>query len=307
MNRPKNDEIIDKYLEHFNNSNQSKKVRRSSLNYFFNSNYFNFNEHVFDITTTTLIDYFNYLKALKNISITTKKFKWTILCSFLNYIMEYYYEDYKYFVKIPQKTVNWGNGHKRAKSNKNVIASKDEIVKILGYFKTNDYYGYLMLRLLCESGCRKGGILNLRYEDVNIEKRYFITREKTKDELAYYFSKNLAQHLEMFVEQRKKIESEHEELFLNDKTLKPYSLRALNLKLEKARNSLNIKKRITCHTFRRTINTLRKQMGCSNEDRKILLNHKTTSDVNLNSYTQLEYENFIQMYDTWNPYKDLQF
>ncbi len=45
-------------------------------------------------------------------------------------------------------------------------------------------------------------------------------------------------------------------------------------------------------------------MGCSIEDRKILLNHKT-GDVNLESYTILEYDNFIELYDKWNPYQAL--
>ena len=45
-------------------------------------------------------------------------------------------------------------------------------------------------------------------------------------------------------------------------------------------------------------------MGCPTEDRKILLNHKT-NDVNLESYIVLDYIQFIELYDKWDPYKEL--
>lgn len=58
------------------------------------------------------------------------------------------------------------------------------------------------------------------------------------------------------------------------------------------------------HFFLSTVNTCRKIMGCPTEDRKILLNHKT-NDVNLESYIVLDYIQFIELYDKWDPYKEL--
>ena len=52
------------------------------------------------------------------------------------------------------------------------------------------------------------------------------------------------------------------------------------------------KRNITCHTFRRTINDLRKDMGCPLEDRKILLGHKVR-DVNVRSYTNSDYREYL--------------
>ncbi len=40
------------------------------------------------------------------------------------------------------------------------------------------------------------------------------------------------------------------------------------------------------------------------EDRKILSYHKV-SDVNFNCYVKLNYDDFIKLYDKWNPYKNL--
>ena len=59
---------------------------------------------------------------------------------------------------------------------------------------------------------------------------------------------------------------------------------------------------ISPHTFRRTINTLRKKMECPKEDRHILLNHKG-GDVNLDNYVVLNTEEYVELYDKWNPYK----
>ena len=63
---------------------------------------------------------------------------------------------------------------------------------------------------------------------------------------------------------------------------------------------------MSCHTFRRTINTFRKLMGCPSEDRKILLNHKV-QDVNMESYVKLNYNQYIELYDKWYPYSELVF
>ena len=70
--------------------------------------------------------------------------------------------------------------------------------------------------------------------------------------------------------------------------------------LEKA----GIKKHISVQPFRRVLNTYRKKLGCPNEDRKILLNHKT-SDVNVEHYLDLNYKEFVKLYDQWNPFRNL--
>ena len=294
MNKPTNKTIIKTYLRHYNHSIQSQKMRKSSLNYFFNG--FNYNGHIFEIDTEKLIDYFDWLKT-QDVALTTKKNKWTILVSFLNSTMEYY-RKYNFIVIIPKHSIKWGNGHKKPESNKNIVACKDELKRLLDYFKTHNYKHYLIFRLFTEMGCRKNFLLDAKYNEVNIKKRYIESKGKFRDEI-YYFSKNLALHLEMYLDQRKKLENKYKHLFLNNRN-EPYGLRAFNLILHNACKKLGIDKVITTHTFRRTLNTLRKTMGCSNEDRRILLNH-SVNDVNLQSYTILEYENFIKIYDKWNP------
>ena len=132
MNRPTNNKLIKDYLNYFQHSPQSQAMRKSSLKYFFPK--FNYNGHVFDITTKRLKEYFTWLKNLENLSVETKKGKWNILTSFLNSVMEDYPEDF--LIKIPTKTVNWlgSNGNNGKKKE---IFTKNELERILNYIKSS--------------------------------------------------------------------------------------------------------------------------------------------------------------------------
>jgi len=301
-----NEHLKDKYLNRFNGS---ASTRKSALRYFFGKNQsktsFGFNNHISKIAKGDLMDYFDWLNNLDTISIETKKLKWTILKSLLEYLMEYYDD---FMVIIPKKTVNWNKIHKESNSNKDVIMNKKEVKKILDYLKLNHYQYYLIFRTLTETGMRKGGLINIDYDNVDIKKRYIKTKEKS-GRVVYYVSKELAKELDIYLEERKSKSFYQKDgkilkAFFVSNRGRRFADRPFNLFLKGVLDKLNIKKNITCHSFRRTINTLRKKMGCPNEDRKILLNHKT-QDVNLNSYVKLRYNDFIKLYDRWNPYLEL--
>jgi len=303
MNRPMNNTIISKYLNHYRHSNQSVKTRKSSLNYFFNPKYFGYKGHIFDINTDILIDYFDYLKHLETISLGTKKTKWTLIISFLNFCMEYY-RKYNFIVIIPKHSINWnGINHKEPNTNKDIVMSKEEIKEILEYLKLCHFKYYLIFRIFSETGMRKGELINIDYDEINLEKRFIKTMGKTGKKV-YYISKELAKFLKLYLKERKLKIVKTKALFLSIQS-KRYTERQFNAYLKKVLNDLKIKKNITCHTFRRTLNTFRKLMGCPNEDRKILLNHKI-KDVNIESYVKLNYKQYIELFDKWFPYQDIQ-
>ena len=203
MNVPTNQEIIETCLNHYRHSKQSVKTRKSSLNYFFKPEYFGYKGNVFDIDTDILIDYFDYLKHLETISLGTKKTKWTLLKSFLNFTMEYY-RKYKFVVVIPKHSINWnGIVHKKSKTNKNVVMSIEEIDSILNYLKLRNFKYYLIFRIFTETGMRKGGLIAIDINGVNIKKRYIETIEKFTQEKVYYISKELATFLELYIKERK--------------------------------------------------------------------------------------------------------
>lgn len=304
MNVPTNQEIIESCLNHYRDSKQSVKTRKSSLNYFFNPEYFGYKENIFDIDTDILIDYFDYLKHLETISLGTKKTKWALLKSFLNFTMEYY-RKYNFVVVIPKHSINWnGIVHKKSKTNKNVVMSIEEIDSILNYLKLRNFKYYLIFRIFSETGIRKGGLIAIDINGVNIKKRYIETIEKFTQEKVYYISKELATFLELYIKERKLKDVETEALFLSSYS-KRYRERQFNQYLKAVLKDLKIKKNITCHTFRRSLNTFRKIMGCPGEDRKILLNHKV-KDVNLESYVKLNYKQYLELFDKWYPYKNIQ-
>ncbi|MHA1195757.1 MAG: tyrosine-type recombinase/integrase [Promethearchaeota archaeon] len=310
MNKPSNKEIIEKYLNHYQHSKESIKTRKSALNYFFNSKYFGYDGHVFEINTDTLIDYFDYLKHLKTITLETKKNKWKLLISFLNFCMEYY-RKHNFIVIVPKHSINWnGIPHKEPQTNKNVVLTKKELETILNHLKLTHFQYYLIFRIFAETGMRKSELINIDYNKVNIEKRYIITWGKTGKKV-YYISQDLASFLKIYINERKLIDTDTKALFISTRK-KRYSKRQFNAYLKVVLNELNEKnelntkgKSITCHTFRRSLNTFRKLMGCPNEDRKILLNHRV-QDVNINSYVKLNYEQYIKLFDKWYPYRDIQ-
>ena len=306
MNKPANQELVNHYLSFYQHSKQSVKMRKSSLKYFFNNKNFNYQGHIFDLTTQILKNYFKYLKNLDSVNITTRKNKWRILTSFLEFTKEDYSEKYNFFIVIPKKTINWeGSKNKKApiKSNKKVYATKEELKRILEYFETRNFKHYLIFRTLIETGMRKGELINAKISELNLEKQYLNTMKGKTGEKYYFFSEELPKLLKMYLNERKGINTNLECLFLTKK-FKKYNDKRFNTILKEAYKKINITKRITCHTFRRTINDLRKDMECPNEDRKILLGHKTL-DVNVESYTSSDFKKLRNLANKWNPYKDL--
>ena len=306
---PTNKEIIDKYLNHYG-SEQSKRMRKSSLNYFFGEKYFNYQEHIFKIDTETLIDYFDFLNNyipnnnLPDISFITKINKWHIITSFLKSTMEYY-QKWKFIVMIPDFNSKWNVVHKKPQSNKTIIATIPELELILQELRKQNLKHYLIFRLFIETGMRKGELITAKLSNLHLDDRYISGIGRTGEKI-YFFSEGLRNLLKVWFNERKALDVEFEELFLT-KQFKPYGVRTFNRKLKYVRDKLGIEKNITCHTFRRTINTLRKRLKeCPNEDAKILLGHKV-QDVNIEYYTIFDIEDKRNLYDKYSPYENANF
>ncbi|MFX1444595.1 MAG: tyrosine-type recombinase/integrase [Promethearchaeota archaeon] len=180
--------------------------------------------------------------------------------------------------------------------------TKEEVKRILKHNLNYNYYYYILLRILTETGMRVGEFLSIDIEDVNVDKRYVETQGKTGRKI-YYFSNGLAKHLAIYLKERELKDCECKALFLSIQRQR-YRRRSINNYIQRCVRKIGIDKRISCHTFRRTLNTQRKKMGCPKEDRKILLCHKV-SDVNFQCYVKLNYDDYIRLYDKWNPYKNI--
>ena len=200
---------------------------------------------------------------------------------------------------LPKFTIKWKLIHKQSNSNKDIIATESELKQILDYFEIRSNKNYLIFKILIDTGMRIGELGNVDYNNVNTEKRMIQTIGKTGRK-AYYIPDETNEKLKYFIKNRKELKLEIKSLFLSNQ-LKRISVRRIQMILTDCIKDLGIEKRITPQTFRRTINTFRKKLGCNMEDRKILLNHKV-NDVNYESYVKLNYDDFIQLYDKWYPY-----
>jgi len=297
-----NQEIIEEYIDFYKHSKSSQSTRRSCLNYFFKK--YSYSGEIFDITTKELLKYFSWLKNLPDINLTTKKTKWTILSSFLNWLMED--PENKFLVIIPSKRINWnGISLKTDKSNREVYASKDEIKQILDFFKERNIKQWLIFKLFAHTGIRKGELINLRIDEINLEERHIHLYMGKTMEKHYFIPKDdtFLHWLKAYLDKRNGQITDNDYLFLSNRN-KPYSERLFNNVLQNAREQLGIEKRITCHTFRRSLNDFRKEMDCSLEDREQLLGHKTRN-VNIAGYTKNDIIRHRKLYDKWNPYKEL--
>ena len=309
QNFPSNDEIIKKYLNRYQHSKQSIATRKSALNYFFGTSeeeYFSYSGHIFEISKSDLLDYFDYLNQLETISLTTKRLKWTILKSFIDYCIDYYEDDYNFIIKFPNKRVQWKPFHKEPNSNTDVFLTIDEIKDILNWLKINSYTYYIIVRIFVDSGLRKGELINIDYDKVFLKNRYVDTKGK-KGRKAYFFSTGLRDLLENFIKERKLIKASTKSLFLSAH-LKRFSNRSFNAYFKNIMPKIGITKNVTCQVFRRSLNALRFEMGCTDDTTlKILLNHAVTG-VNFNNYVRksLDYEKFLNYYDTWYPFKNIQ-
>ncbi len=297
---PDNDTIIKEYLHTFRHSKQSQGTRSSCLNYFLNEKYFGYNDHIFEIGKRKLMEYQDYLKHLDSISLQTKRTKWTILRSFLTHVEDYYEEDYDVSFKFPRKK-DWGKIHKEPDSNTDVFLTIEEIKLILDYLKRINFKYYLIFRFFAESGPRKGGVINVDYDKVFLEKRYIDTKEKNGRN-AYYISAGLRDYLRIYLQERELIKTETKALFLSPQ-LKRFSNRSFNVFLKGFLKRIGITKKVTCQVFRRSLNLLRFEMGCDDRIMRILLNHKVKG-VNFNNYVKkgLDYSKFLNYFDTCNPF-----
>lgn len=290
-----NDKLIIQYAEFY----PDKTTRKSSIVRF--NRDFGYNKHFFKICKSDLIDYFFWLDKSDKICLDTKKSYWTRLCTFIRFLNEYYEESLPKPIVIPSFRIKWSKNHKDPdpnRSTKDIVATIEELKNIENFWFIRNRRNYFIIRILRESGMRCGEARNVDYD--KIDSRKIKTKGKT-GKVTYFISKELNSKLKYFIEKRRKLRVNTNALFVSQ-----YKRRITNRRIREifqiARTELKIKKHITPHVYRHTINTLRKtKLNTSLEDRKILLNHKL-GDVNSESYTILTDEEKLELYDKNNPY-----
>ena len=328
---PSNQEITSKYLEYFNHSRISQCSHKTSLKLF--ENFINKSFEYLEVKDVK--EFHQYLNTSNNWTLTTKKFYFHIAKRFIEDFLQNYMDCFKpkklilflMFLK-DSKNFKWRKEHfhKESERDNNVVLEKSELVKILNHLKRKDMTKYLMVRVIAETGMRRGECLSInlsrKYKgvDFNIEEdlknRFVHVLGKTGKKI-YFVSRSLSNLLIKFLEQRNKTNVGTNAFFLSNRGNR-VSNHVINDLLSGKKGYGNNKRRmgvceilginkiISPKTFRLTLNDLRERMDCPEKYLKILLNHKE-SGVNYTHYVSDETKRakFLEYYDLYNPYKNL--
>jgi len=296
---------MDAYLEIYE-SPASKKIRAHRLSCFFK---FVENKSICTITHDEFMKYFLHLKA-KDYTLATKQNMWLILRSFVEFIQE----STSTFINFPRKFAKWGNNNKHKKDTASTIMDKAYIDMLLEKAKPLDYKKYIQILLLRDTGMNISELVTIKtttMDDgkvlslgVNLQDRFVITgidpgaqKHARTGPILYFFSKETQRELARYLNARSKVDTSNPYLFTSNGKLQHEQTRNIELFVSQIRGD----KPITPHAFRRTINTLRKNMfNCPLEDREFLLNQKVS--MNSEHYTKLSIAERLALYDRYYPF-----
>jgi len=327
---PTNKEIIKNYLKKYNSKNTINSSC-TGFKFFFNENVehglknwihkgFGWKKSIFKIKKRNVYDYHNFLNKHTDLSLRTKKDYFNIFKRLIVYILTQY-DDYfedkievvYFYMWIKETKFKFSeHGHKRPISNKNVTLEFEEIENILSILKIRNFVHYLVVRTIVETGIRPGELLNIKLERDDDEgntiplendlRRRFVSGIGKKGEKAYFITKELSILLLDYLNNTRKAILTKTDQFLITQSKTPMKWASLYSYVRNSSKLVGIKRNVSPTTFRKTINTKRKLMGCPSEDRRILLNHKVR-DVNFNHYVKMKYREFLALYDRWFPYR----
>ena len=206
--------------------------------------------------------------------------------------------------------------HKQSERNKDDIMLIGEYEQIIRYFQRKDIRKSYMFRILGETGMRRGELVSIDIEkkennhigylEDDLDKRILRVKGKMGKKI-YIISKELSKDLKIHLDTRKKMNVETKAFFVSTWN-KRFCSDTINKILKTTMRVLGLNEQYTPHIFRKTLNKLRADMGASNEDKAILLNHKM-GNMNFDKYELRLYkrEEIIEKFDKYNPYKNLIF
>ena len=275
----------------------------------------------------------------KPLCLSSKRVKLDHVKKFVKFLLKHYKDKYeqgdrlefKYDLK-DKNYFTWKEDQPEPNTAfKREVMTKEELKAILTYLNDEKPVKYLMFRILAESGMRKGEVLSIDMErnvegkiipiEEDLKNRFLRVRGK-KGLMKYFISKELSEQLLYYLhnvrdKRVQKYSSNTKALFISQKgnRFHPSVLNQCLLGTMKrgeyrrdktwgVLRKLNIERHITPQTFRRTLNTHRKNKGCPTEEREVLINHKSKS-VNINFYSITDDQQFRELFDTWNPYDEL--
>ncbi|KKN22609.1 hypothetical protein LCGC14_0913430 [marine sediment metagenome] len=320
-----NEKIVKDFLATFN-LELTRRSSNSAFFHFFGQKNFGYSKHIFEIENQDVMAFFDYLNKSKNLTLNTKKARFSGFRKFMSYIFRKYNKFFDleqkvdmYFLLTDDSWQTWGKiGHKKQKIKE--VLKKQEIEVICNFLKVKDNQKYLMYRILIETGMRKSEVLKIKIDcedyytniETSLEEYLDMNVIPTEGKTGYKeypipkFSelKNL---MKRHLKERRRVNVEYRELFLSNRR-KPYFIpcATLNEFLNKNKEIMGFSRNRSLfpHLFRHTLNTLREEMNCPEDIREFLVGHAPTTSNK--RYTHRDRKRKVDLATKYDPYRNIE-
>lgn len=270
-------------------------------------------DNILDADYSDIFDFFkNDLNSRGNKSESNRKWR-VALNNYYEYIREFYLKSNLGNFTNPVPTSRFFQFDKSKDDLDSDFEQKflkyDVIEKVLKFFYFTDFSMFIVVSLLAYTGGRISEIISIMIKDVDLENRKIISGRtpgfskagKVVIFIPQFFVKQLNNYIENnpfideFLFQTESNQMKKKYGFIQGHTIRK--------KLRKVKKILNINVPINPHAFRDAINTERKEIGCSLEDRQNLLNQKPNT-VNTIFYLKRfrNWKPLREKYDQYFPY-----
>jgi integrase len=246
---------------------------------------------VMSLTHEEFLKAFTQLNHNAALTIQTKQQYWRQFRSFIEYVQE----ATGAFLNFPKKFAKWGNTNAESPASTELVLTRKEVDALLEKAKFIDFKKYIMLLLQARTGMRCTQLVTIKTDWIHLEERWTYTVPKgTGPKAVYAFSQEVKRELAKYLKARNAPGSP----WLFPGNIQDHVSQRIH---EDFIKEIRGDKKITSHTFRKTINTLRKEMDCPDEERSVLLNQKV-GNVNADRYTKYTADYRVMLYDRYNPY-----
>lgn len=152
-----------------------------------------------------------------------------------------------------------------------VILTKEEVKRLFSVINNKKHR--LMIELMYSTGLRVSELINLKVEDLNLDKSYgWIRYGKGNKDRLFIIAKRLKDKIKFLIKKEKL--STNNYLFNSNRKTK-YSIRTPQQIIKKAIKKAKIQKRISCHSLRHSFTTHLIENGYEVTSVQSLLNHKS--------------------------------
>jgi len=175
----------------------------------------------------------------------------------------------RFFYKLINQNILANIGGPKKEENLPAVLTKEEVSSLVKATETNK--SRLILSLLYSAGLRVSELVNLKVNDLNLEKAQGKVKGKGSKERLFFFSKNLAKEIKEYTE-KKEIK---EYIFPSTtSTSKPITPRNVQRIIGRAAKKAEIQKKVTPHTLRHSFATHLLESGIDIRKIQVLLGHK---------------------------------